>query len=198
MPNILKPNIILPVLIQTILVMNQSTNLLKKLKWSLLQKISISMIPIVLLGNVAAALADKHRPIEHPANLVMASLPEFKVLLVVMGRQGVNELPDMSMFSIVGIDAKMPVTQINLVLDDPVGHTALSQLHQHVPVGLKVRAVHPTLRLVRPMVDNLALVSLGHQGRVTDRTPAIELVGVVVIPNSFACVVVNHAMVIIE
>lgn len=195
---ILKPNIVLPVLIQTTLVMNQSTNLLEKLKGSLLQKIAVSMIPLLLTGNVSAAGADEHRPIEDPIQLVVTGGAEIEMLLVVMGCERVNELPDVSMLGVVGIDPKRPVTHINLPLNHPVGHTALSQLDQHVPMGLKMRAVHAPLRLVRPMVDNLALVSLGNQGSVTDGTPAIELVGVVVIPNSFACVVVNHAMVIIE
>lgn len=195
---ILKPNIILPVLIQIIFVMNQSANLVKKLKGCLLQKIAVSMIPLLLLGDVAAAGAHEHRTIENPIQLVVPGSAEIQMLLVVMGSESVNKLPDVSVLSVEGINPKMPVSQINLVLDDPVGHSALSQLDQPVPVGLKVGAVHPPLRLVRPMVDNLAIVSLGHQGSVTDGTPAIELVGVVVIPNSFASVVVNHAMVIIE
>lgn len=185
-------------LIQTILVMNQSTNLLKKLKGSLLQKIAVSMIPLLLLGNVAASGAHEHRPIKYPIQLVVTGCAEIEMLLVVMGSERVNELPNVPMLGVVGINPKSPVSDINLLLDNPVGHTALSQLNEHVPVGLKVRAVHSPLRLVRPMVDNLTLVSLGHQGSVTDGTPAIELVGVVVIPNSFASVVVNHAMVIIE
>lgn len=195
---ILKPNIVDPMLIQFILVMNQSANLLKKLKGSLLQKIAVSMVPLFLLGNVTASGTHKHRPIKYPIQLVVTGCAEVKVLLVVMWSQRVNKLPDVSMFSVVSINPKSPVSDINLLLDHPVGHTALSQLHQHVPVRLKVGAVHAPLGLVRPMVNNLALVSLGYQGGVTDGTPAIELVGVVVIPNSFACVVENHVMAIIE
>ena len=182
------PNIILPVSPKNIIPMNISSNLLMQLKRPLLEKIAVPVILVVGAGSTAHKLI----PVENPANAITARLLQVEMFLMVVGGSGMNELPDRLMS---GVERVNPVTlraEDHGMLNNPMRKAALSDLGEHVPMGLEMRAINPLLGLVRPMRNDLLLIPLGDQWSVANRATTIDNVGVVEMPDSFAFVVVDH------
>ena len=185
-----EPNILFPVLPKQILIVDKSADLLEKLPSTRNQKSLDAALLDVLCAEAHILLA-----MINPVDLRVSLSTQNQVLLVIIWSNGVNELADAAMLGIVGVHAIFLLCGLDWMLNDPSRQTTLSNLGDKVPVRLVMRTVSAMLGFVRPMPNGAAARSLCNKRLLTNRTPRIRVIGVVVVPDSFPKVVVDHGII---
>lgn len=185
-----KPNVVFPMLPKLIFEVDETADLLEQFPSARNQE-SLD----AAFRYVPGAEADILFTMIDPVDLGIPLSAQNQVLLIVVWSDGMHELADSAMLGIKSVYSILLFCGLNGMLDNPVRQATLSNLCDEMPVRLVMRAVSPVFRLVRPMPDGPTAGALSDKGLLTDRAHRIRIVGVVVIPNSFSKVVVDHGII---
>jgi hypothetical protein len=135
-----KPDVLPPMLPKPSFIVNESANLLKQLPCARSEKVLLAFF------ESSRSAADIKLSIENPIDLRIAFRAQYKMLLIVIRTDGVNELTDAAVLGVVGVHTIFLGAGLDRILNNPAWQSTLSNLGDEMPMRFVMRTIGATGR----------------------------------------------------